>query len=63
MWAGPCGSRCRWRRTLDRVFTSQYFQFVNLAAEDPWGLLGLSVLFTALAAAAGLVVFQKKDIK
>lgn len=43
--------------------TSQYFQFVNLAAEDPWGLLGLSVLFTALAAAAGLTLFQKKDVK
>lgn len=43
--------------------TSQYFQFVNLAAENPWGLFGLSMLFTALTTAVGLVIFQKKDMK
>ena len=43
--------------------TSQYFQFVNLTAEKPWELAGLSVLFTALTTAVGIILFRKKDIK
>ena len=41
----------------------QCFLVSFLGLEEPWKLMVGAALFTALAAAAGLILFQKKDVK